>query len=55
MDDAVAERLMIWFLGFLAGVTLGSITFGGGGGNGDWPAGVTPPVIPDYVPDSLQR
>jgi len=53
MNGEMAERFFIWLVGFMAGLALGSITFGGGNGGSGWPEGVTPPIVPDYVPDSL--
>lgn len=44
------ERFFVWFLGFVSGFTLARIIGGGGGGWG-WPNDMTPPIVPDHIPD----
>jgi hypothetical protein len=48
------ERILIWILGFLAGISFGGIVFGdGGGGWGTSPVPWVPPRVPDYVPEDV--
>jgi hypothetical protein len=47
---SIDERILIWVLGFLAGISFGGIVFGDGGGWGRYPPPETPPIVPDYVP-----